>query len=97
MYQKSPSDPTELEILIAQIKAKDHKITNSTGAYHQVPFRIYQWNFERLEALRRHIGKPTRNKLLNNLLEVALEQVFYELEKNNPEQLKEILESIDKS
>ena len=26
MYQKDPSDPTELDILIAQIKAKDHKI-----------------------------------------------------------------------
>lgn len=96
MFQKDPSDPTELDILIAQIKAKDHRITDTFGVAHQVPFRIFQWNYERLEALRRHIGKPTRNKLLNNLLEVALEQVFSELEKTNPEQLKEILESIGK-
>ena len=96
MFQKNQDEPTELQILIAQIKAKDHRITDACGVAHQVPFRIFQWNYERLEALRRHIGKPTRNKLLNNLLEVALEQVFTELEKTNPEQLKEILESIGK-
>lgn len=90
-------DPKEIDILIAQIKAKDHKVTNAVGVTHQVPFRIFQWNYSRLEALRKHIGNPTRNKLLNSLLEVALDEVFQNLEKTNPEQLKEILASIDNS
>ena len=45
MYKKDSSDPTELDILIAQIKAKDHKITDTFGLDHQVPFRIFQWNY----------------------------------------------------
>lgn len=96
LLNNSQNEPRELDFLVAQIKAKDHTITNTMGVTHQVPFRIFQWNYERLEALRRHIGNPTRNKLLNNLLEIALEEVFSELEKSNPEQLKEILESIGK-
>lgn len=45
MYKKDSSDPTELDILIAQIKAKDHKITDTFVVDHQVPFRIFQWNY----------------------------------------------------
>ena len=94
-YVKGENDPKELDILVSQIKARTYK-TETLGVTHQVPFRIYQWNFEKVEALKAHLGNPTRNKLLNQLLEIALEEVFKKLEENDPEQLKEILDCIGK-
>ena len=90
LYVKGENDPKELDILVSQIKARTYN-TETLGVTHQVPFRIYQWNFEKVEALKAHLGNPTRNKLLNQLLEIALEEVFKKLEENDPEQLKEIL------
>lgn len=90
LYVKGENDPKELDILVSQIKARTYK-TETLGVTHQVPFRIYKWNFEKVEALKAHLGNPTRNKLLNQLLEIALEEVFKKLEENDPEQLKEIL------
>lgn len=89
------NEPSNLDVLVAEIQNQSNK-SEVVGTYHQVPFRIYHWNFVKLESLKKQLGNPTRNKLLNQLLEIALDEVFKKLEKNSPEQLKEILDSIER-
>ena len=66
-------EPTNFQVFMAEVN-KTAK-TESIGVYHQVPFRMARWNFARLEGLRNHMGEP-RNKVLNSLIEIALDQVY---------------------
>jgi hypothetical protein len=81
-YQNSGEnmEPTNLQVFMGEVN-KTAK-TETIGVYHQVPFRMSTWNFERLEGLRNYMSEP-RNKVLNSLIEIALDQVFSELEKGD--------------
>jgi hypothetical protein len=86
-------EPTNFQVFMAEVN-KTAK-TESTGVYHQVPFRMARWNFARLEGLRNHMGEP-RNKVLNSLIEIALDQVFEQLEHGSKETRRSILEEVSK-
>ena len=45
------------------------------GIYHQVPFRMFSPHYQRVEGLRNYMNEP-RNKVLNSLIEIALDQVL---------------------
>ena len=46
-----------------------------TGIFHQVPFRMFSPHYQRVEGLRNYMNEP-RNKVLNSLIEIALDQVL---------------------
>lgn len=73
-------EPTNLQMFMSEVNKTG--TTQTIGVYHQVPFRMSTWNFERLEGLRNYMAEP-RNKVLNSLIEIALEQVWAELEKGD--------------
>jgi hypothetical protein len=73
-------EPTNLQVFMGEVNKT--ATTQSIGVFHQVPFRMSTWNFERLEGLRNYMNEP-RNKVLNSLIEIALDQVFAELEKGD--------------
>lgn len=81
-------EPTNLQVFMSEVN-KTGK-TETIGVFHQVPFRMSTWNFERVEGLRNYMGEP-RNKVLNSLMEIALDQVFAELDKGDPEVKSAIL------
>ena len=54
----------------------------STRQFHQVPFRMNMKHFEKIEQLRSRLGM-TRNKLLNHLVAITLNEVDIRLKAQN--------------
>ena len=71
------SDPTNLQIFVSELKKTGR--SNYHGAYFQVPFRIQYHLPARVEALAKHLN-GSRNKVLNDLLAIALDQVYQSLD-----------------
>jgi hypothetical protein len=86
-------EPTNLQMFMAEVN-KTAK-TESVGVYHQVPFRMAKWNFARVEGLRNHMGEP-RNKILNQLIEIALDHVFEQLEHGEKEVCRSVFNEVSK-
>ncbi|MDN5418621.1 MAG: hypothetical protein L0G09_14410 [Acinetobacter sp.] len=72
-------EPTNLDIFLSEVKKTGE--TKLTGIYHQVPFRMFSPHYQRVEGLRNYMNEP-RNKVLNSLIEIALDQVFENLSKD---------------
>jgi hypothetical protein len=72
-------EPTNLDMFVSEVKQTG--VSKFTGTYNQVPFRIFTGYFQKVEALRLHMG-VSRNKVLNSLIEIALDEVFERLEKD---------------
>ena len=73
-------EPTRLQMLVAEINNRG--TSDYHGAYKQVPFRIQPLLYAKLTAVVGLIEanqKTSRNKVLNDLLEVALDQVYASL------------------
>ena len=74
------TEPTRLQMLVAEIN--NRATSEYHGAYKQVPFRIQPHLYAKLTAVVGLIEisqKTSRNKVLNDLLEVALDQVYASL------------------
>ncbi len=84
---------TNLQMFMGEVN-KTSK-TESIGVYHQVPFRMSSWNFARVEGLRHHMGDP-RNKVLNSLIEIALDQVFEQLQSGDLETRRSVMNEVSK-
>lgn len=79
---KQKTDISKIDTFISEITTG---ISSSDHNYVQVPFRIYENNFIRLEALKNNLGTKTRNKLLNELLEIALDELSLRFSRENIE------------
>lgn len=71
------SEPTNLQLFVAELKKTGR--SSYHGAYFQVPFRVQMHLHAKVEALTKHLGS-TRNKVLNDLLSIALDQVYQSLD-----------------
>lgn len=86
-------EPTNLDLFMGEV-TKNAK-TETVGVFHQVPFRMATWNFARLEGLRNYMNEP-RNKVLNSLIEIALDQVFERLDNGDPDVKSAIASEVSK-
>lgn len=73
---ESNQEPTKLQMLLAEINKTG--TSDFVGVYKQVPFRIALSPYARLTALVKYM-ESSRNKVLNDLLEIALDQVYSNL------------------
>ena len=85
-------EPTNLDLFLSEVKQTG--TSKFTGVYNQVPFRMFTGFYQKVEGLRLHMG-VSRNKVLNSLIEIALDQVFEELQKD-PKTLEAVLKEIAK-
>jgi hypothetical protein len=74
------SIPSKLEMFVSEIQ-KTGK-SSFSGAVNAMTVRVPTCDFARIEALTSHSGMP-RNTVICNLLEIALDQVFSELNLEN--------------
>lgn len=70
------SDPTKLQMLLAELNKTGSSDFN--GVYKQVPFRVQLHLYVRLTALVT-LMESSRNKVLNDLLDIALDEVSSKL------------------
>lgn len=85
------SDPTKLQMLVAEISGTAE--SDFIGVYKQIPFRVKLHLFARLSALHDFQNlkqKKPRNALLNDLLDIALDEVISELHPQIQEELGQL-------
>ena len=75
-------DPTNLQEFMSLVNKTGD--SSSVGMFKQIPLRLSIWEFSRLEALCKHMQQP-RNKVLNFLIAIALDQVYENLENGDIE------------
>ena len=76
-------EPTSLEMLVAEVKGNAE--SEYKGLFKQIPLRLEIPIFARVEALHEMISqnqKCPRNKVLNDLINVALDQVMAQLDED---------------
>jgi hypothetical protein len=69
-------EPTNLQIFVAEVKGTGE--SEYMGVYKQVPLRLRAGVFAEVEALQEMMArtqKVSRNKVINDLLEIAIDQV----------------------
>lgn len=71
-----PKEPTKLQMFVAEIQKTGS--SEYRGAVHSVTVRIPSFDFCTIEALSRAGGMP-RNKVIVNLLESAIQEMWGEL------------------
>ena len=74
-------EPTNLDLLVAEVKGT--REPEYKGSYRQIALRLEMPIFARVEALNEMISdnkKSSRNKVLNDLINVALDQVVSQLD-----------------
>lgn len=82
------SNPSKLDTLVAEISGTAE--SEYIGLYKQIPFRVRLSLFARLSALhtvQNSHNKTPRNALLNDLLEIAMDQVMSKLDEETLEGL----------
>lgn len=80
-------EPSRLDVLIAQVQ-KTAK-SDYVGAVHALSVRLPTFVYGTVEALCKHSGM-SRNKMIVQLLEVALEEVFDRLPEGDLQELCEL-------
>ena len=100
-YNNDPNfgtdEPTKLDMLIAQIQKTG--TSETAGSVHALSVRLPTFVYGSVEALSKYSGM-SRNKMIVQLLEVAMEEVFSNLPQGDLEQVCDlrsqcILELID--
>lgn len=89
LYRSYMSDPTRLQLLLATLKGDIE--SEYVGVTRQVPFRIRSDLFARLSAVHALANmkkKTPRNNILNDLLEIALDQVELEADNHTASEIK---------
>lgn len=82
------TEPTKLQMLVAEINGTAE--SEYVGLYKQIPFRVQIQLFARLSALhelQNSHAKTPRNALLNDLLDIAMDQVISNLDPETVETL----------
>ncbi|WEI20668.1 hypothetical protein PY247_23665 (plasmid) [Acinetobacter proteolyticus] len=77
------TEPNKLQMLVAEINGTAE--SEYIGLYKQIPFRVQIRLFARLSALhdlQNRNAKTPRNALLNDLLEIAMDQVISSLDED---------------
>lgn len=85
------TEPTKLEMLAAEINGT--ATSEYVGLYKQIPFRVRLDLFARLSALheiQNMHSKTPRNALLNDLLDIAMDQVIDKLDSETTEHLERL-------
>lgn len=80
-------EPTNLQIFVAEVKGTGE--SEYMGIYKQVPLRLRAGVFAEVEALQEMMArtqKVSRNKVINDLLEIAIDQVKGSLDEKSLEQ-----------
>jgi hypothetical protein len=80
---KNYDEPTKLQILVAEITGKAE--SEYWGVTKQMPVRVRLDLFAKISALHEFANekkKVPRNQLLNDLLDIAVEQVMSELDED---------------
>lgn len=83
------TEPTKLQMLVAEINGTAE--SEYVGLYKQIPFRVLINLFARLSALhdmQNSHAKTPRNALLNDLLDIAMDQVISNLDPDVVEALE---------
>jgi hypothetical protein len=70
-------EPTPLQMLIASINKTG--TSKYSGLVHQIPLRVEYPLFSRIEMITRYTG-ISRNKIINDLLWVGIEEVLNNLD-----------------
>lgn len=92
-------EPSNLDFFIAEITGSAE--SEYSGVQHQVPFRIHHHLYAKLSAVialaqannkTRSKRANSRNAVLNDLLQIALEQVYSNVPESDLENLKELEE-----
>ncbi|WP_180125031.1 hypothetical protein [Acinetobacter sp. YH12080] len=84
-------DPSNLEILVAEVKGTGQ--SEYWGLAKQIPLRLELPIFARVEALHEMISqnqKTPRNKVLNDLINIALDEVMKKLDDETVEKLNQM-------
>lgn len=84
-------EPTSLELLVAEVKGTGE--SEYKGLFKQIPLRLELPIFARVDALHTLISqnqKCPRNKVLNDLINVALDQVMAQLDEETVFRLNQI-------
>ena len=69
-------EPTNLQIFVAEVKGTGE--SEYMGIYKQVPLRLRAGVFAEVEAFQEMMSKTqkvSRNKIINDLLQIAIDQV----------------------
>jgi hypothetical protein len=69
-------EPTNLQIFVAEVKGTGE--SEYMGIYKQVPLRLRAGVFAEVEAFQEMMAKTqkvSRNKIINDLLQIAIDQV----------------------
>ena len=85
------SEPTKLQMLVAEISGNAE--SSYIGLNKQIPFRVRLDLFARLSALNdlaNEKKKTPRNHLLNDLIEIALDEVISNLSPEDQQRLEEV-------
>lgn len=85
------NEPTKLQMLVAEITGKGE--SGYWGLNKQIPFRVRLDLFAKLSALNdlaNEKKKTPRNHLLNDLLEIALDEVISQLPPEDQERLNDV-------
>lgn len=91
LYRLYMSDPTRLQLLLATLKGDIE--SEYAGVTRQVPFRIRSDLFARLSAIHALANmkkKTPRNNILNDLLEIALDQLELEADSHTASEIKRL-------
>ena len=73
---------SNLDRLVSELNAG---VSDSNLDYIQIPFRITEHNFVRVDEVKKGLTNKTRNQLLNELLEIGLDQLVLKLSKRGLE------------
>ena len=85
-------EPTNLDFFLSEVKKTgESKLLVFIIKFHSVCFSPH---YQRVEGLRNYMNEP-RNKVLNSLIEIALDQVFENLSKD-PEVYKAVMAEVAK-
>ncbi|WP_308655612.1 hypothetical protein, partial [Acinetobacter junii] len=85
------NEPTSLDILVAEVKGV--ATSEYTGLFKQIPLRLELPIFAKVDALHTLISqnqKCPRNKVLNDLITVAIDQVMAQLDEDTVFRINQI-------
>ena len=77
-------EPTNLQIFVAEVKGTGE--SDYIGVYKQVPLRLRADVFAEVEALQEMMAKTqkvSRNKIINDLLQIAIDEVKNSLDEGS--------------
>jgi hypothetical protein len=88
----SYQSPTPLRILVSQLQ-KNGSRSDKTTSVHALSLRIPTYDYATIEAIAQHSG-VSRNKIVGQLIELALTEVFAALDNETSSALNDLRHQI---